>query len=64
MGQSKINNPETLAILGAQDTGRKKKQTKNTTQHRKLKTRATQTPLKEQVGKILVRNGIKFPTIF
>jgi len=40
------------------------KQTKNTTQHRKLKTRATQTPLKERVGKILVRNGIKFPTIF
>jgi hypothetical protein len=34
-GQSRMANPETLAALGTQETGRR--QTKQKTQHRKLK---------------------------
>ena len=34
-GQSRMDNPETLATLGTQDTGQR--QTKQKTQHRKLK---------------------------
>ena len=35
MGQSRMDNPEKLATLGTQDTGRR--QTNEKTQHRKLK---------------------------
>jgi hypothetical protein len=41
-GQSRMQNPEKLATLGTQDTGRR--QTKQITQHRKLKRWETQTP--------------------
>ena len=40
-GQSRMGNPDTLATLCTQNTGRR--QTKQKTQHRKLKRPATQT---------------------
>ena len=41
-----MHNPETLATMCTQDTGRRQTKEQQKTQHRKLKIRATQTPPK------------------
>jgi hypothetical protein len=42
-----MDNPEALASLGTQDTGRRPTKQKSTIQHRKIKRRATQTHQKK-----------------
>jgi hypothetical protein len=48
--QSRMENPDILATLGTQETGRR--QTKQNTRHRKLKRWATRTPPKTQHRKL------------
>ena len=46
MGKSRMDNPEKLATLGTQDTRRRKKPQKKTTQRRKLKIMSNMGPTK------------------
>ena len=49
-GQSRMGNPETLATLDTNHTGRRQTKYKNTKQHKKLKRSATRTHHKPGVN--------------
>jgi len=58
-----MDNPETLATLGTQDTG-SRKTNQNKKQHRKRKRVATQTLPKIQVGGGAVAASYRTPTYY
>jgi len=61
MGQSRMDNPEKLAALGTQDKGRR--QTKQKTQHRKLKRWVTR-PHQKAVVNSGAREGQVLPVSY